>query len=156
MPVLNVRAGGVVENDKGERKELHPAEALRVRGPCVEATLTYSDAHQQALANTEKEIRSIGGVVMFDTGASFSCFDQHAANTIGLPIVGRSNLTSASHSNTIMPVYNGKLVIPGLNINSDSFVGANLASQGLIALIGRDVLRAGTLFYNGSEGTICF
>ena len=35
-------------------------------------------------------------------------------------------------------------------------MGANLAPQGLIALIGRDVLRHGTLFYNGVDGSISF
>ena len=65
-------------------------------------------------------------------------------------------MTSASHDKIPVPVYAGKLVLPGLNLDIESGMGANLRSQGLIALIGRDVMSHGTLFYNGLDGSVTF
>ena len=53
-----------------------------------------------------------------------------------------------------MPVYSGKLVIPGFcEIDMEYAVGASLDGQNLIALIGRDLLQTAVLVYNGMEGT---
>ena len=50
------------------------------------------------------------GVVMFDTGASVTCFDQSVAAEIGLAIIGRGQMTTASHDNLTVPFYSGKLM----------------------------------------------
>ena len=70
--------------------------------------------------------------------------------------IGKGHMTSASHDKIPVPVYAGKLVLPGLNLDIESGMGENLRSQGLIALIGRDVMSHGTLFYNGLDGSVTF
>jgi hypothetical protein len=57
----------------------------------------------------------------------------------------------------VQPVYPLQLQIPGspININAPRAVGFPLAAtQGIIALIGRDVLQFTVLVYNGSAGSI--
>lgn len=156
MPVMTGRISGSVTNENGDTREMRPDEALALLGPVLQATLTVSDAQQKALVSSGESARSKVGLVMFDTGASLSCFDLKAAEEIGLAIIGRGSMTSASHENHPVPVYSGKLIIPNLNINIERGMGANLAPQNLIALIGRDVMRHGTLFYNGMDGSISF
>lgn len=154
---MTSRISGVAKNETtGEVRQLSPGEALALRGPVIEATLTVSDAQQKALASSGAIPKSKVGAVMFDTGASITSFDQTVAAEIGLAIVGRGHMTSASHEKIPVPVYAGKLILPGLNLNIENGMGANLINQGLIALIGRDVMRHGTLFYNGVDGTITF
>ncbi len=64
-------------------------------------------------------------------------------------------MNTASHADHQVPVYSGKLSIPGFSgIELEYAMGANLESQNLIALIGRDFLQAAVLVYNGTDGTV--
>ena len=97
----------------------------------------------------------VEGSVLIDTGALVACVDRHAAEQAGLSIVGSGRMSSATHENEVVPVYAGRLRIAGFtDIDLRSAYGAHLRSQGIIALIGRDVLRSCTFFYNGAEGTV--
>ena len=49
-----------------------------------------------------------------------------------------------------------EIIGSGLRVAIPRAIGANLQPQGIIALLGRDVLTAGTLFYNGFTGQITF
>ena len=63
-------------------------------------------------------------------------------------------MNSASHAKHEVPVYSGKLVVPEfIDINMEYAMGASLDGQNLIALIGRDLLQAAVLVYNGMDGT---
>ena len=157
MPVMTTRmTTGAIRDKNNKVRNLRPDESLQINGPVLEATLTASDAQQEALIEQEKQVKSITGRVMFDTGASFSCFDISAAQEIGLAIVGRGRMASASHAGIQVPVYAGKLILPKLNINIQPAMGANIASQGIIALIGRDVMRHGAFYYSGIDGSFSF
>lgn len=154
MPVLSFRVEGVAHAKDGTKKAVPPNEALHFTGPLVQATLALPDSVQSAAAG--KPPQTVQGMALFDTGASHTFVDQKSATNLGLPIVGRGNMTSASHANIQSPMFAGKLIAPSLNLNLEQALGANLASQGLIALIGRDVLRLGILVYNGVDGSFSF
>ena len=64
-------------------------------------------------------------------------------------------MTSATHANEIVPIFAGRMTIQGLPVSIDATraYGANLAPQGLVALIGRDILAKCVLIYNGSDGS---
>lgn len=156
MPVVTIRVAATAENQKGESIQVPPSEALANLGPVLEATLTASDAQQKALASKGEQAKSRTGVVMFDTGASSTCFDQSVAEEVGLPTIGRGLVTSATHEEIQVPTYTGKLIIPSLSINIENAMGVNLNSQGIIALIGRDVLKHGIFFYSGVDGSVSF
>lgn len=91
---------------------------------------------------------------MIDTGASNTCFDQSAANQAALPVINSGTMMSATHSQIEVPVYTGKLSIPNfVEIDVERSLGAKLEAQGLIALIGRDLLEQSVFVYNGTGGS---
>ena len=64
--------------------------------------------------------------------------------------------SSATHRNVVVPVFSGRLEIPGF-LNFDvpqGLMGVNLHGNrmNIIALIGRDLLGAAILIYNGMDG----
>ena len=156
MPTTIIKAAVTVTNEAGETVQLTQREALKIAGPCIEGVITVSDAQQRALVERNEGFEQRGGMILIDTGASVSCFDDNVARELKLPIVGAGKMHSASHSESNVAVYAGKLILPSLAINVKNAVGANLAAQGLIALIGRDILEHGTLFYNGIDGSATF
>ena len=92
---------------------------------------------------------------MIDTGATHTCFDESAARRAGFPIKKPAIMASASHAETRVPVFSGKIVADGLTIDVDQGMGVNLEGfPGLVALIGRDVLQNTLFIYNGPIGSI--
>lgn len=158
MSVTGIRLAGVSKDSEGNEKQITSSEALALQGPCIPGALTFSTAQQQAIVETSPNegIRSVVGLILFDTGASTCCFDLEVAGQLGLPIVGKANMNSASHAGHPAPLFAGKLIINDINIEVERAMGAALQSQGLIALIGRDILRHGTLFYHGLDGSVTF
>ena len=63
-------------------------------------------------------------------------------------------MTSATHEQEIVPCYAGRLRMDDFGeVNFNKAYGANLRRQGIIALIGRDILASCVLIVNGPEGT---
>jgi len=77
---------------------------------------------------------------------------EQNAGDLGLPVIDVGSMQSASHERHPCNVYPIQIVSPALTINVARSLGAALASQGLIVLIGRDVLQNCNLFYNGPAG----
>jgi predicted aspartyl protease len=98
----------------------------------------------------------ISGLALIDTGASSTCIDDAIAQQLRLPVIDVVQMVSASHASTQQSVYPVliEVVGPAIQINVPRAIGANLATQGLTALIGRDFLQHVTLFYNGVTGQI--
>ena len=100
----------------------------------------------------------MAGFGLIDTGASVTCVDEDAAKQLKLPVVDVVNMSSASHAAHQANVYPVRIGIAGLPnaINAPRAVGAALKAQGLIVLLGRDILAHCTLFYNGAAGEITY
>ncbi len=49
-------------------------------------------------------------------------------------------------------IYPVQIMTPIVTLNAPRAMGAALATQGILVLIGRDVLQSCTLFYNGPAG----
>jgi hypothetical protein len=83
-------------------------------------------------------------LALIDTGASGTCIDTETATEMGLPVIGMAKMTSASHHEVDAPVYAIQIQIVGLPLalQVPRTLGAALKAQGLIALIGRDVIAA--------------
>jgi predicted aspartyl protease len=109
---------------------------------------------QQFIAVGLPVVAPVTGMALIDTGASTTCIDDAAAQSLGLPIVDVATMSSASHASSQANIYPISIEILGLPIiiNVPSAMGAALAPQGLLLLIGRDFLRRCTLFYNGVTG----
>ena len=118
--------------------------------------MMVSDSHGQALTQRGIQVpNAVNGFALIDTGAGGTCVDQQAATKAGLPIIDKTMMRSASHTEHEVPVFAGKLVIPQfIDINLEYALGANLGGENLIALIGRDLLQSAVLVYNGTDGTV--
>lgn len=152
MPTLNFRAEVAARDGK-----MVPAPAGLVQsGPRLPVTLMVSDSHRQMLGQRgEPAPAATSGFALIDTGAGATCVDQTTADGAGLPVIGTAMMHTASHAEHEVPVYSGKLSIPSFgDVELEYAMGANLDGQNLIALIGRDVLQAAVLVYNGTDGAV--
>jgi len=123
------------------------------RGPIVQVTASIAQNIAAQLVQQGKTVPTpISGLGLIDTGATTTCIDDAAAQTLGFPVVDVVQMTSASHATIQQNVYPMQLDIVGLPvpINAPRAMGANLNAQGLLVLIGRDLLRFCTLFYKGA------
>ena len=86
-------------------------------------------------------------MALVDTGASTTCIDDALARQLGLPVIDVVQMTSASHAGTEANVCPIQMEIVGspIRVNVPRAIGANLAPQGIVALIGRDYLQHCTL-----------
>lgn len=122
----------------------------------MQLTLSPLEEHVKAAADKGETVpQPFSGFALIDTGAAVTCVDRTAADRAGLAMVDSGFLTSVTHEAEAVPIYAGKLDIAGLpnNIVAHRAYGANLTSQGLVALIGRDFLKSCILVYNGPDGS---
>ncbi len=156
MPILNVQFNAEEQKDEqGNIVTPPPGIALVMRGPCIQATVTVAQSIAEQLLQQGKP-DPISGLALIDTGATSTCVDDAAAQQLQLPVVDVVEIASATHASTQQNVYPIRIALVGtpLTIDAPRADGAALAAQGLLLLIGRDVLSSCTLFYNGSTGQI--
>jgi predicted aspartyl protease len=157
MPILHSQFLAEGKQPDGKSVQIPPGLVLAQRGPVVQIAVALADAVASELVKQGKPIPApIAGLGLIDTGAISTCIDEAAASKLKLPVVNVVTLASASHASSKANVYPVKFQIAGLAmaVNAPSAVGAPLEFQGLLALIGRDVLQRCTLFYNGPIGAI--
>jgi predicted aspartyl protease len=157
MPILNMQY--IVERQErdGTKVTLEPKTALISRGPVLQVTLSIPKVIAQELVKQDMTVpEPIAGVALIDTGASTTCIDDAAAQKLGLPVIDVATIASASHAATKINIYPATIDLIGvpITVTTERALGANLSSQGLIALIGRDLLQNFTLYYNGVMGQI--
>ena len=72
-----------------------------------------------------------------------------------MALVTTGRIMSATHVNELVPVFAGRLTIAqaSITVNSNRAFGLNMKDQGLIALIGRDLLANCVLVYDGLDGS---
>jgi predicted aspartyl protease len=160
MPLLNVQYGGHGLTKDGKQIQITPQAALGQRGPCVPVLVGLADQVAQELIKRKEPIPPMSsGLALIDTGSISSCIDEEAANAMHLPVVGNINLASSSHASHRANQYPIKITIQGLQMvfNAPTAIGAPLKIQGLVAIIGRDILQICCFVYNGATGqfTLC-
>lgn len=152
MPILHSQIAGQGKAPDGKIVQLAPAIALVMRGPCLQVTVTIEQNAGKALLAQGKSVPTKTGLALIDTGASNTCIDEQAAKELGLPVIDVGSMQSASHEKHPCNIYPVQIITPVVTLNSPRTMGAALGSQGLLALIGRDVLQICNLFYNGPSG----
>jgi len=97
------------------------------------------------------------GLGLIDTGAEITGVDLPAIQQLGIPSIRQINVGAATgqQMTTVHPV---SFAFPGgfPEIQFNSVIACDLQGQGIIALIGRDVLRHMLFVYNGITGTYSF
>jgi predicted aspartyl protease len=157
VPTLHLQLGGEVVSPDGKRVALTGSQALQGRGPVVEVSIGIESSAGSGLLQKGQQLPTPKtGFALIDTGASNTCIDEKTAEEMGLPVIDVAKMSSASHAGIDQNVYPIQITIAGsiLQFNVPRAMGGALGAQGLIALIGRDVLQFCTLFYNGITGQI--
>ena len=157
MPILHIQLKAQAKTPQGRVIQVPPALVLLRQGPCVQVTVGLGQSIAKELLRQGKPLpKPVSGIALIDTGATSTCIDDAAARQLQLPVVNVVNVASASHPSTEQNVYPIQIEVIGLpiSIEAPNAIGAALASQELLALIGRDVLQYCALFYNGITGEI--
>lgn len=159
MPILHTQFVGQAKKPDGTTVNLPPNVALQQRGPLVQVSISLEQNFAKALLTQGKTLpKAESGFALIDTGASHTCIDDDAAKRLNLPVIDVATMTSASHEAIQQNVYPVQIEMVGMpiSIGSTRTMGANLKPQGLILLIGRDVLANVVFIYNGVAGQITF
>ena len=159
MPILHTQFAGQVTSRQGEIVPLAPNVALQNRGPVIQVTVSLAAAFAQGLQQGGHAVPApIAGWALVDTGASDTCIDADQAQRMGLPAIDVVTMASASHAATLQNLYPIRIEFASVPIVVDAprVMGANLAAQSLLLLIGRDLLQHCTFTYNGLAGCITF
>jgi predicted aspartyl protease len=153
LPIFHSQIAAQAKSPDGKIIQVPPATALQLRGPILQVSLTIEqNAGKGLLAKGQTVPTPRSGLALIDTGASNTCVDEQTAKDLRLPIIDVANMQSASHEKHSCNVYPVQIITPIVTLNAPRAMGAALASQGLLVLIGRDVLQNCNLFYNGPAG----
>jgi predicted aspartyl protease len=155
MPILNIQLAGEAQTPDGKTVPIPPQVALVQRGPVVQVSVSVGQIiAQQILQQGGTLPPPVSGLALIDTGATTTCIDEEAARQLSLPAIDVVTVASASHAATEQNVYPISIEVVGLPIvvNASRAIGAALKAQGLLVLIGRDVLQSCVLIYNGPSG----
>lgn len=153
MPILHALTEAQAKTVDGKTIQVHPAMALQLRGPVLDVSVTIEQNAGKALLSQGKAVPTPKtGLALIDTGASNTCIDDEAAKELGLPVIDVAIMQSASHEKVQCNIYPVLINTQIVGLNSPRTIGAALAAQGLLVLIGRDVLQRCNLFYNGPVG----
>lgn len=129
-------------------------EHLRLFGPQIHVAI-LPPSHMLAQLPAS-EHRSVTGTALVDTGASMTTIDESALKTLGVAPVNMTTVATPSGT-AFQLLYPAELSFPGTVLPKSVFAevlgSPHLMTQGLIALIGRDVISEGLLVYNGISGS---
>jgi len=157
VPILHVQYDSRGKTPDGNEIQVPPSIALLQHGPTVQIVIGLAQSFTDQLLQQGQPLpQPVSGHALIDTGASITCIDNSAAQNLGLPAIDVVQMMSASHDSIEQNVYPIQMQIVGspIRVEIPRAIGANLAAQGLLALIGRDYLQHCTLFYNGLTGEI--
>src|SRR5256885_8960666 len=130
--------------------------ALQQGGPVVAIQVEIPTVLAQALTQAGKPVpQPVSGQALIDTGATLSAVDSQVVTSLGIAPTGLTNVGHAAGADQ-QPAFPARVVIPafGLAVDIQSALGAQIQSQGIIALLGRDFLRQMLFVYNGTLGVL--
>jgi hypothetical protein len=143
VPILNTQLAGEAFTSDGKSIPLPPHMALLQRGPVAQVSVSVGQViAQQVLQQGGNPSASCRSPCARRHRATTTCIDEEAARALELPAIDVVNVASASQASSEQNVYPISIKVVGLPIvvNAPRAIGAALKSQGLLVLIGRDVL----------------
>ena len=130
---------------------------LSVDGPKIPVEIQIPNALAQSLGQQGMPVPTpVTGYALIDTGASVTAVDATIIQNLGVNPVGIAQVQTP-FGTVQQNQYPVRLVFPGTplpSIGTSQAIGSVLQSQGIIALIGRDVLTHFILICNGPGGFI--
>ena len=139
------------------RRNLSSQNAMVANGPTLNVEIGL-DPNFRLDSGLRPDLPQTRIPALVDTGAAVSGIDYNLAENLGLRVFRRRTVAGPIQSQ-IVNFYLAQIYIPALGTTSHGLIaGLNLAANGYSqhALIGRDILKDFTMFYNGrtSEVTI--
>lgn len=131
-------------------------------GLLIDVLVGVSRSREETLKKLSKPVpEKISVRALIDTGASCTCMDSQVVKKLGLHPTGSVAVLTPSTGATPHEAYQYDVSIhipfPHASISHGyaqiGVVEADLANQGLQALLGRDILGKGLLIYDGQWGT---
>lgn len=154
MPVLNI--------NYGKQAKIF----LKNFGAVIQVTVGINQDFSETIKQANKKLPSaIEAVALIDTGAFNSCIDNNFAKKLNLPILRKEKMGTISNPNYQANVYPCATISlhdfhdkskPVFTFQPNFLLGAELGSDDLHVLLGRDFLENGILIFNGPNGTISF
>jgi hypothetical protein len=135
------------------------ATKLSVEGPLIQVVISLTPSHIQLLQTSNQPIpQPVPGYALIDTGAAMCSVDEQVISGLGSIAFGYVMVTGVTGGKAVPQLtYPASLSFPGTNLPNltfSDFVGAPLRISGIIAIIGRSVLKDYILVYNGLGGHI--
>jgi predicted aspartyl protease len=128
---------------------------LRIEGARIACEVRTDPRDVLALQASGRAIPpGVSGILLVDTGAGMTAIDESILADLGIPSITDTRVFTPMGS-AIQSVYSCSLEFPGSNLppaRSLFVLGADLGSQGIVGLLGRDVLEQAVLVYNGTAG----
>ena len=129
---------------------------LRLQGSVLPVEISIPQTLQRRLTQQGQSFPAPqSGLALIDTGASLSAVDDEVILTLGIAPVGQTQIHTAGGI-VARPLYPARFSFPGTDLPPLTFrrvAGSALQSQGVVALLGRDMLANVILIYNGPAGT---
>jgi predicted aspartyl protease len=123
---------------------------MQRRGPLVQVNIAVAAAAEQALTSAGQPVPPpVAATALIDTGATGSAISRGIAQQLGLQPVGAIPVSTPSSASVIMAQYAIRLLLPNSIVFETTAIEAQLAGQGIGALIGRDVLAQAVFVYIG-------
>jgi predicted aspartyl protease len=145
------------QGSDGQPALVNPQASLIMLGPRLQVAVGLANAFADQVLKSGGQVPAVVSVwALIDTGASQTCIDDTIAQRMGLPVIGKSKMASASEAASECNLYPVHIEFAGGQIALDVLQtpGAALSAHGLLILIGRDFLQHCTMFYNGMMGQI--
>lgn len=135
---------------------------LSPAGAVLDVHVGVSQARRNALTAANQPVpTAVPTRALIDTGASCTCIDQSILNQLGLsptgtalihtPSTGAAPQTANQFDISLLIVFGTPLRLLYGN-HTIPVVESDLSTQGIDALIGRDILAASLLVYDGETG----
>jgi predicted aspartyl protease len=135
-----------------------PPEILKSRGPILPIEISIPKPLVDYLTAKGESIPSpVKGNALVDTGASISVVDLEAISQLNIKPIGVAEMHTVG-GKVNQNLFPARFIIPNLTIDFEAVAGADLKPQGIVALIGRDILSGFVLIYLGGTGRflLCF
>jgi len=133
------------------------AQRLSALGPVVPVAISLTLVQSNILRSTGATLPApVLGQALIDTGASLCVIDETALTTLGIPPFGLTRIATPQGV-SMRPTYPASISFPGTNLPNvafRNFIGAPLATMGVVAIVGRNVLENFVFIYNGPGGSI--
>lgn len=139
-----------------DSKDLPTSDGLVTDGILLAVEVSLHPALEVAFQKGGKPIPPPAvGKALLDTGCTFTCVDAAVLTELGIPTMGEVNIGTAGGAKTFGQ-FPATISFPGSPLPTirSVVVGADLAAQGLMCLIGRDLLQNFIVVYNGPGGLI--